>query len=308
MTFNIEAKIGDELEVFIVPSRRGGLQTEERINRRRAFLDRGSKARVGDRYVVKITGENPAGTVYFVTPLEMVSAGDGKSTILQKVSATIRSGRGHALPDEKRNLAGLTIARQAFADDPGALLDFISRLLESVQIDEGYDHINYGIWAEAAKNIIEEHFSGDPKQAAEALLRLVRLLPFHFGKSSIFHDLLSTAQRKCIGEVAAQSPALLESILFLREVAYEGFKYYVPVDEEYESVMMEQISQTERAGFLDVRRRLVLAEKWRDEKSFCRIGPMVYPLVRASAHLDQGSLQRLVGVLRAACHGYGAAA
>jgi len=57
------------------PARKGGVMA--RVGGKVAFPDRGRwdrqrfpPPRVGDRWLVKVTGENPAGTVYFLSPIK----------------------------------------------------------------------------------------------------------------------------------------------------------------------------------------------------------------------------------------------
>ncbi|MCA9800812.1 MAG: hypothetical protein KC777_02440 [Cyanobacteria bacterium HKST-UBA02] len=118
---NIEAKIGDTIQVTFIKAD-SGVQTQERINNRRAFLDRkSSRSRPGDTCRVKIVGQNPGLTVYFVKVESVVKLGDGVSSPLEKVMEASRKRQNHEY--------GLETAR-ALCRDPGELLDLLSNVLD----------------------------------------------------------------------------------------------------------------------------------------------------------------------------------
>ncbi len=76
-------KIGEVLEVVFAPADRG-VQTLYPINGRRAFAtDSGPLPLPADRWQVMVVGMNPARTVYFVEPLNLVEAADGLSEVLR---------------------------------------------------------------------------------------------------------------------------------------------------------------------------------------------------------------------------------
>jgi len=58
---------------FVAANR--GVQTEQRVNGRRAFPDRsGAQPKIGESWTVQVVGENPQQSVHFVKCLELVSA------------------------------------------------------------------------------------------------------------------------------------------------------------------------------------------------------------------------------------------
>lgn len=90
-------KIGDTLNVRLIPSLRGGLQAEERISGKRAFVteDRAFKwASAGEVWKVRLDSENsPKNTLYFLRLLSRVAEpsainanGGSKDTQLRKLA------------------------------------------------------------------------------------------------------------------------------------------------------------------------------------------------------------------------------
>ena len=76
-------KVGDRLEVVFVPAH-PGVETQELINGRRAFaIDSGPTPQAFDRWEVMVVDMDPARTVYFVEPLDLVEAADGLSAVLK---------------------------------------------------------------------------------------------------------------------------------------------------------------------------------------------------------------------------------
>lgn len=126
---NIEAKIGDTVQVTFARADTG-VQTQERINYCRAFLDRKSPAsRPGDTCRVKIVGRNPSRTAYFVKVESVVRLGDGVSSTLEKVIEASKKHRDHGY--------GLTKAR-SLCRDQGELLDLLSDVLEYHQLGDAF--------------------------------------------------------------------------------------------------------------------------------------------------------------------------
>jgi hypothetical protein len=75
-------KVGDRLEVVFAPAQ-WGVETQELINGRRAFaIDSGPTPLAFDRWEVMVVDMNPARTVYFVEPLNLVEAADGLGAVL----------------------------------------------------------------------------------------------------------------------------------------------------------------------------------------------------------------------------------
>lgn len=96
-------KIGDTLNVRLIASRRGGLQAEERISGRRAFIseDRAFKwASAGEVWKVRLDSENsPKNTLYFLKLLSRVSepnaAAADKGTTSNQLSKMAREAGTH---------------------------------------------------------------------------------------------------------------------------------------------------------------------------------------------------------------------
>lgn len=72
---NIAAEIGDFVEVTLVPSRRGGWQTGERINEKRAFVINARKLSPEPTQLFKarLASQNDEKTVYFIKILYEIS-------------------------------------------------------------------------------------------------------------------------------------------------------------------------------------------------------------------------------------------
>ncbi|MBS1991000.1 MAG: hypothetical protein JSS83_10810 [Cyanobacteria bacterium SZAS LIN-3] len=76
-------KLGDRIEVVFAPASRG-VQTQEAINGRPAYaIDSCPTPLPGDRWEVMVVEMNPARTVYFVEPLNLVESADGLGEVLK---------------------------------------------------------------------------------------------------------------------------------------------------------------------------------------------------------------------------------
>lgn len=91
-------EIGQEFVATFVPAN-SGLQTAQRVNGRRTFPDRkGPQPKDGEKWSVKLSGQNPSGTVHFVvclsrieeTPVTVAAPKPAKP-----VHATVKTAAGH---------------------------------------------------------------------------------------------------------------------------------------------------------------------------------------------------------------------
>jgi hypothetical protein len=137
--YSLQAKIGDVVEVTLIESD-SGLQTEERINDKSAFLhSKSAGARASDRCKVKIVGQNAGRTVYFVSLVAVVQLGDGKCSILQHACNVI-----NGLNSQSSNLIvsltpGVRLLESACGDDKLRLLNLLVKLSCSYYYDLDQD-------------------------------------------------------------------------------------------------------------------------------------------------------------------------
>jgi hypothetical protein len=79
-------EIGDTFEDMLMPAREG-VKTQRRVNGRICFIrDQYDDSLAGDRWRLKLVGENPRGTVYFAEAVELLDAGDGFTELFRSLS------------------------------------------------------------------------------------------------------------------------------------------------------------------------------------------------------------------------------
>ena len=160
----IDAKIADQVLVTFIRAE-GGLQTQERINGRQAFLSTRSKlrGRAGDRCRVIVASENPRQTNYYVHVTEILKSGEDRTSLLQKALNAVHLGfiRGNA-EIEAKVVDGLF---KQFGDDKEGLLELLLDMLDSQTYPE-FTRIppTYGHYCRAINKLIDE-VAGDYKIA-----------------------------------------------------------------------------------------------------------------------------------------------
>lgn len=135
--------IGHEFVATFVPAK-NGLQTAERVNKRRAFPDRkGPQPNNGETWKVKLSGQNPSGTVHFVvclsrveeTPVEDIApqaARNNAAKSARPVDTTVRAAGGNVY---ERAVAWLTPVKNAGLSDLAFVVSQRHMLTDSVCLD-----------------------------------------------------------------------------------------------------------------------------------------------------------------------------
>lgn len=172
---NLEAKVGDTVVVTFMSANRG-IQTIERINDRRAFLDRkSSAARRGDTCRVKISGQNPSGSVYFVSVEAILKTENGKASFFERILRTL------GIVEEAADYSGadtaLALIAAHFGCDEEEQLQFLLRLLKYIHVNQytlaGITRDSFLALVDAAEDLIAKAYAAsNPWAQADSFLKL----------------------------------------------------------------------------------------------------------------------------------------
>ncbi len=79
-------EIGATFDDMLIPAS-DGVKTKRRVNGRICFIqNQYDQSLAGDRWKLKLVGENPRGTVYFAEAVELLEAGDGLTELFRSLS------------------------------------------------------------------------------------------------------------------------------------------------------------------------------------------------------------------------------
>ncbi len=242
---NLAANIGSQIAVTFMNAREG-IQTQERINGQRAFLDsRSSKARPGDTCLVQVVGMNPRQTVYFVKVVRPLKMGNGKFSILEK--CLLKDNDHRPVQEAIRQLG----------NDEKALCDTLLLMVEAF-VSNWEEYCQWGNFFEdelftACTPLIGKVHADDHKARAEALLALGSFASKRHRADEgrrLLHQSLDICDEHSLD--------LVGSVLDSLEKHYD--KHCSRSEESWRfQILKRQIALHEANGKCDVGRRLTVA-------------------------------------------------
>lgn len=202
---NLQAKLGDQIELSFNKIASGKFLAEERINGHVCFLDKASeRIRSGDRCLVRLKNRCPSGEVYYATVIAILEAGDGKNTLLKRV---MELSRPTFVKCPYYVRAGMKKARAYFKHRHLDLLRFHFRYIERLKLEQslGSAQIEYAPIVFETIELIERCFSHNSAQAVVYMVALANLLSTGRSEnelvSHIFERALKLAELKATAKV-----------------------------------------------------------------------------------------------------------
>lgn len=217
---NLEAKVGDTVVVTFMSANRG-IQTIERINDRRVFLDRKSPAaRRGDTCRVKITGQNPSGSVYFVSVDAILKTENGQASFFERILRTL------GIVEEVANYSGadtaLALIAARFGGDVEEQLQFLLRLLKYIHVNQytlgGITRDSFLALVDAAEDLIAKAYAqSNPWAQADSFMKLSQTCNACSQKALDYAVKSLDSLDKCVGNPSYEQK-LSELLLYMERL------------------------------------------------------------------------------------------
>ena len=210
---NLQAKLGDQFQLYFNKLASGKFLAEERINGKVCFLDRNSgPIRSGDRCLVWLRNMSPKGDIYYACLIKVTEPGDGKNTVLKRA---IEVSRPTFVKCPYYVRAGMRKARSYFKHRHLDLLKFHLRFIDRLKLEQSlYDvQIDYAPVMEDTIELIERCFVHDSAQAVEWLVELATCLPAGKCESKLASTTFALALQRALQKATFKELFVLESYL-----------------------------------------------------------------------------------------------
>jgi len=210
--------IGDIFEDRLIPATEG-VKTRRRVNGRICFIQHQyDQTLAGDRWRLKLVGENPRGTVYFAETVELLDAGDGLTELFRSLNIA-----DYAMKEVRKAQRTVVESERACAPESIGLAGAILEVARDRMLPEQYRR-----WlAVRAKSIYEKQIpENDPR-----LLTVLKVLAHTasdaekvgaFEAVVIMQDAIGDSQQARVGALANLGHWLLnqerhsEAVTFFR--------------------------------------------------------------------------------------------
>jgi len=214
---NLQAKLGDQIELSFNRIASGKFLAEERINGHVCFLDRESeRIRSGDRCLARLKNRCPKGEVYYASVLWILEAGDGKNTLLKRV---MELSRPTFVKCPYYVRAGMKKARAYFKHRHLDLLRFHFRYIERLKLEQTLcsAQIEYAPVALETIDLIERCSSHNSAEAVVYLVALANLLSTGRSESELVSEIFVRARKLAELKATSKIDFVSENFSRLRE-------------------------------------------------------------------------------------------